>query len=250
MGKKASELIFLVISWLFGIYLLVIFHIERGFPPRIFPFNWEWLIIGIAIVLFLLPFVSKIKIGNIIEFEREVKRMKESISEFKMETRQTLSLISSSIRNIQNINLYNVPKLDDIKVADGEVERLLSPDKSSEAQNIRNELLDAEEDNIMILARIRIMLEQSLRKILGKKLEDRRIGEKEVKYLTARQLFDRFIIEYPEYIKMKEGFDYVIRICNAAIHGQRIPEDEANAAIDMSSRLIAVLKDPAGEHSL
>ena len=71
------------------------------------------------------------------------------------------------------------------------------------------ELLFAEEDNIMALVRTRIVLEQLLRKILGKKLKGKRFGEKEIKFLSANRLFRHFLNKYPRYKQMEEAFEYV-----------------------------------------
>lgn len=239
--------LFPTISWILGGYFFFVFHNICGFPLKIPTDEWSWIFLGLSVLFFLVPFAKRIKIGEFIEFEREIKNMKENISEFKTETRQSLSLISSSINtisNIQNIKIYNVG-VEKIKDADEKVADFLSPEASSEAISLKKELLFDEEDNITALARTRIILEQLLRKILGKKLKGKRFGEKETKYLSARQLFRHFLTEYPEYKEMTKAFEYVIRICNAAIHGQRIPEDEATAAFDMSSRIIAVLKNLA-----
>ena len=178
--------------------------------------------------------------------------MKENISEFKTETRQSLSLISSTVNtfsNVQEVKIYTLPGVEKIKEADEKVEDFLSSEISSKAQNMKRELIFGEEDNIMALARTRIILEQLLRKILGKKLRTRGSGEKEIKFLSASQLFRQFLKEYPDYKPLEEAFVYVIKICNAAVHGQKIPEDEASAAFEMSSKIIAALKELAGESS-
>ncbi len=250
MNKKFSDWTFLVISWISGGYLIYLFHYKRGFPPIIYPFDWDWIFLGLGILLLLFPFAKRIKIGKFVEFEREVRNIKDNISEFKTETRQSLSLISSTVNtisNVQEVKIYTVPGVEKIKEADEEVEGLLSPEISSKAQNMKQELILGEEDNIMALARTRIILEQLLRKILGKKLKTKRAGEKEIKFLSAGQLFRLFLKEYPDYKPLEKAFVYVIKICNAAIHGQKIPEDEASAAFEMSSKIIAALKELTGE---
>jgi len=35
-------------------------------------------------------------------------------------------------------------------------------------------------------------------------------------------------------------------MCNVAIHGQNIPEEEAKEALDLAAEIIAVLRDVAG----
>jgi uncharacterized membrane protein len=58
MDSKKAEMIFLVISWIFGIYFLIIFHINRGFPPKIYFFDWDLLFLCLGILLFLIPFAK------------------------------------------------------------------------------------------------------------------------------------------------------------------------------------------------
>jgi hypothetical protein len=87
-------------------------------------------------------------------------------------------------------------------------------------------------------------MEQILRKILDKRVDLLESGsKKDTKYFSIRSLFRAFIKEYPEKKPLEEPFNFVIRICNAAIHGQRIPEAEAREALNLAAEIIAVLED-------
>jgi len=105
-------------------------------------------------------------------------------------------------------------------------------------------LLD-EEETIMPLARTRILIEQLLRKILGKRLNVDDLNRKELRFLSARSLFYKFLELYPEKRELAEPFEYVIRVCNAAIHGQRVPPSDADIALDIGADIIAYLSDLA-----
>ncbi|MFQ5481070.1 MAG: hypothetical protein ACE5DW_07305, partial [Thermodesulfobacteriota bacterium] len=49
----------------------------------------------------------------------------------------------------------------------------------------------------------------------------------------ARSLFIEFIEKYPEYTKMFGSYDYILKVSNAAIHGQKIDIEHAQEALQM-----------------
>ena len=55
------------------------------------------------------------------------------------------------------------------------------------------------------------------------------------KFHTARSLFRTLVYREPKYQQMRSSFDYVLEVCNAAIHGQRIAKGVANEAIGMGA---------------
>jgi hypothetical protein len=62
------------------------------------------------------------------------------------------------------------------------------------------------------------------------------------KYLSIRSLFREFTELYPQYIGMHSSFDYVLKICNAAVHGQKISQDYAHEAMQMGFKMLDELK--------
>ena len=251
-NENNMEKAFGIVSWAISVYFFVVFHISAGFPPRDPVSTSDWLLLGVAGLFFVLPFVSRLKIGNAIEVERKVKEVQETVQEFKEETRNSLALLSNAITTVSNISntvTVSLPGIAELTAAKKGVEEIgrrenIFPD----ARRIREELLLLDDEStILPLARVRIRIEQLLRQILQKRLQTSNLREKEVKYLSARRLFQRFLEEYPEYESLAPAFDYVIRVCNAAVHGQRVLFDEAREALDMGAEIIALLSRVAAE---
>jgi hypothetical protein len=65
--------------------------------------------------------------------------------------------------------------------------------------------------------------------------------------MGARQLFDLFLREHPDMSYLRRSFDYVTQICNAAIHAQHVPEEQAEEALALGAQIIAVLNDISGQ---
>ena len=54
-----------------------------------------------------------------------------------------------------------------------------------------------------------------------------------------------FIHEYEEYAYLLKPFLYVTRVCNAAIHAQKVSEQQAEEALALAAQIIAVLQEIA-----
>ena len=93
------------------------------------------------------------------------------------------------------------------------------------------------------LARLRMDLERELRRVLGRRLAIDDPSRMRGRFLSARSLFGQLAAVVPRYGHMRESFDYLLQVCNAAIHGQRIPEDVAHEAIDMGLRMLRELEN-------
>ncbi len=206
----------------------------------------DWIIFGVALFLFLFPFLKRIKFGEYFEVEREIKEIRDDVGEFKSEIRQTFMLLSTTMSNLTStVNVNFLPGLRELEIAQEKVREVSKDETSSQAQVIKQELLLDDEDTIMPLARTRIRIEQLLRRILDKRQSTTKIGQRDIRYSSARALFRDFISEYPQYESLEEGFNYVSQVCNAGIHGQRIPAGDASSALDLGSQIIAVLNEIA-----
>jgi hypothetical protein len=88
------------VSWAASAYFGSGFFFAVGFPPK------EELLINhamsvIACLLFLfLPFLKRVKIGKILELEREVGKTKDDVREFKSEMRSSLALLSTNVNTM------------------------------------------------------------------------------------------------------------------------------------------------------
>lgn len=176
------------------------------------------------------------------------KKYKEDVKQFKEETRATLatyttlvSTISNAVNQTVNVNL---PGRAEANEAKQELETTLKtkPERSEIEEKI-DLFLEAEDSDLnYALARLRMQLEKELRRILGKRTETTFPAEENLKFLSARSLFSQFIGKYPNYRGMGSSFDYVLKICNAAIHGQFIPEGYAHEALSMGFRMLTELR--------
>ena len=245
-GMSNIEKAFVVVSWLISLYFFIVFHTSAGFPPKSPISSSSWVLLGMSGIFFVLPFVSRLRIGNAIEFERKVREVENQVKEFKEETRNSLALISNAVTTISNIsNTFTVslPGVAELTAAKEGVQAVEQHESiSSDARRIKEELLFLDDEStILPLARVRIRIEQLLRQILQKRLKTSNLRDREIKFLSARRLFQRFLEEYPQYQSLAPAFDYVIRVCNAAVHGQKVPFDEAEEALNMGAEIIALL---------
>ena len=62
------------------------------------------------------------------------------------------------------------------------------------------------------------------------------------RFLSVRSLFREFTKLFPEYTGMHGSFDYILKICNAAIHGQKISSGHAQEALQMGFKMLDELK--------
>lgn len=105
----------LVASWLLAILFLWGYLKHFGFPPSA-PKSWAELVyVGILFLLILLPFFSRIKIGKILEVERQVSKTKDELDSFKLETRQMITAVTSVVgmAKAQSIVNIGVPSSED-----------------------------------------------------------------------------------------------------------------------------------------
>ena len=66
------------------------------------------------------------------------------------------------------------------------------------------------------------------------------------RFLSTRTLFTQFIQLLPGYERLQTSVDYVLRICNAAIHGQVVPDGHAQANLTHQSVIKATKLELVG----
>lgn len=84
-------------------------------------------------------------------------------------------------------------------------------------------------------------LERKLREILGKRTVTSDPSNMKGGFLSARQLFREFVERYPKYKGMHSSFDYILKVCNAAIHGQQVLDGHGIEALYMGLKMLAEL---------
>ena len=233
-------------SWLVSFYFLIGFVANVGFPPD------RKLLIGDAIYVLLwlfflfLPFFTKIKIGTFLELEREVARAKEELKEFKAEVRNSMSVLSTNVNTIGGMTnqvTVNIPGLAELRAARQIVEAKAPLEAQQTAQQVEERILLQSEDTILALARTRIDIERLLRTILGGRTSLNPNREGALKFAGINQLFDLFTSQNEQFAYLTKPFRYVTQVCNAAIHAQRVSDDQAQEALALGAQVIAVLKE-------
>ena len=224
--------------------LILLAFYAVGFPPEKELNPSAITLLVFSAFFFLLPIAKKMSIGKLLTYEKEVAKVKEEVGEFKSETREFLGIYSNMITAISNtvsqtVNV-NLPGKEQVKEAKEELNSTLKENESPET--IEDELeaylnLSGNDVNFA-LARLRMELERALREILGRRTQTADPSAMKSKYLSARQLFRELVEQYPDYRGLHSSFDYILKVCNAAIHGQKISEGHAHEAIYMGLKML------------
>ena len=238
------------LSWLISFYFLLGFVVKMGFPPSSPMTATEGTYLFLWLFFLFLPFFKKVKIGKLLELERDVQQAKEEVKQLREQVQNNFSVMASSISTISNLSNHvtvNLPGELAAQKAKQELEKGASPESSQAIEDIKNELILEDEDTIMSLARTRIRIEYLLRSILNKRTEVRKFGDRPVKLMGLPQLAREFVSAYPDLQHMESSLSYVNKVCSAAIHAQLLPPGYAEEALDMGARIIAVLSNMKGD---
>lgn len=245
--------IFGLVCRLIAAYFLVSALSAIGYPPARDVGSGPLTLLFIGLFLFLLPKASKISIGKLLTFEKEVAQIKSEVQDFKVETRELMSVYSNIVTAISNtVNnsvTVNFPGAEERQKAQEDLNASIS--KAGTAKNINEEvdnyILSAGGDINFALAKLRMDLEKELRHILGKRTESTDLNQ--VKgYLSARQLFRQLVNKHPRYEQMHSSYDYILKACNAAIHGQKIPDGYGEEALYMGLKMLSEFRSLNGPH--
>jgi len=111
MKKKSDEKfwIFLVPSWILSGFFFLIFIKNAGWPPRTPVTINDIAYLIVSFIFFVVPFISSMKLGKLIEFERKLNETREDMYYFKNDTRQmfaAFSAVSTTARSV--LNVYSV----------------------------------------------------------------------------------------------------------------------------------------------
>ena len=256
--KNWKEFIFFILTWGIGwtLFFNVISVIISDQPDKILSAHWT--IFYTSIFLLLLPFVSKIALGSILNVERDLKQTKTDFKDFRSTTQNQFQFLISNLNYLSqnlsnNISIINqIPSAERLK----EENELFKnpeegqPEHSSEAEKIKTELNDelkfveSDEEWIWIfnLLKIRVQMEQFLRDLLRKRTSVAESSDLEIKYYSLRQLFDMYLEKYPKAINEKSPFLLFNSVANAAIHGQVISDQQYNEARKLGIKVLRNIK--------
>jgi hypothetical protein len=237
------------LSWLISFYFLLGFVMKMGFPPSSPMTATEGTYLFLWLFFIFLPFFKKIKIGKILELERDVQQAKEEVKQLRDQVQNNFAVMASSISTISNLSNHitvNLPGELAAQKAKQELEKGTQPESSQAIEDIKNELILEDEDTIMSLARTRIRIEYLMRSILNKRTKVSRFGERPVRLMGLPQLAKELVATNPDLQHLEGSLSYVNKVCSAAIHAQLLPPGYAEEALDMGARIIAVLSKLQG----
>jgi hypothetical protein len=230
------------------VYFSYIFHKFNGFPPDKELTSTSITYLVLSLFFFLLPFAQKLKLGSFLEYEAKIERLNTDVKEFKEEVRQFIQLQNNLINTVsnslnQNIHI-SVPGMKEVQAAKEELNETIPETQDSDSIERKIDAYLATEglDLTFALAKLRIDLEKELRRILGMRTETNDPLEMKQAFLSAGALFRKFISKYPKYSGMGSSFDYILKICNAALHGQSISIGHSHEALHMGFRMLEELK--------
>ncbi|WP_156792269.1 hypothetical protein [Desulfotalea psychrophila] len=228
--------------------LILLAFYSIGIPPEKDLNPSAIMLLVFSAFFFLLPIAKKMSIGRLLTYEKQVEKVKTEVSEFKTETREFLGIYSNMITAISNtvnqtVNV-NLPGQAEAQQAKEDLDA--SIEKPEEASTIEKSvstfIREADGDFNFALAKLRMEIEKSLREALRKRTITADPHAMKGTFLSARQLFRQFTIQYPKYENMRSSFDYILKVCNAAIHGQQVSERYAHEAIYMGTRMLKEIK--------
>ena len=232
-----------------GGYCVWALHLHVGFPPTGNLTFTAVTYLALAVFFAIHPYARRLKVGKLIEYEAKVEQVQADLRVVRSETREMLNAVSILANAVSvGVNqqvVVSVPSLEAVRSAREELLPALAHSSEPASQEERIlEYLGAGESNVhYALARLRMDLERELRRVLGKRLDVDDPSRTRRRFLSARSLFRQLEQLVPRYGIMRESFDYLLQVCNAAIHGQRIPEDVAHEAIDMGLRMLRELEN-------
>ena len=248
ISKHWKTVLLFIICWGIGFYTLRVSAIRID-PDQ--TKDVDGLIVFLlvfSIGLILLPFLKSLKIGKIIELEREIEETKQELKETKTELKQSVSLalatVNTSINSLNNSINITIPGVDEMKK---ELERLQAQKASISENTLEQELDEIVEKNEgdlnFALAKTRMEIERLMRKILKRRASISEKTNQDIKFLTLSKLFRLLTEDYTDFKQYYPSFKYVQSVCNAAIHGQKVSYEQAEEALQLGIVIINELKE-------
>lgn len=250
MWNKVKEVLlfdaFPLLCRLIGSGLLLLALYGLGFPPKDDIGSSQVVLLIFATFFLLVPVAKKISLGKWLSFESELEKVRGDVSEFKSETRQYLSVYSNMVNAISNtvnqtVNVH-LPGQVEAQEAKDDLQSTLGEEPLNTLNQADEYLSSSGNDINFALARLRMDLERRLREILGRRITTSAPQDMKGQFLSARNLFKQLTKENPKYQGMQTSFDYVLKVCNAAIHGQNIFDGHGLEAINIGLRILNELE--------
>ena len=137
--------LFLVPSWVLSGFFFLIFLKNSGWLPKTPDTINDLAYLIVSFVFLVLPFISSMKLGKLLEFERKLKETREDMDYFKNDMRQmvaTISAASSTSKVVINYGDISAEKLKELESkaepkALGKVQELEPEDKPKTAIELK-----------------------------------------------------------------------------------------------------------------
>jgi hypothetical protein len=245
MNENIKIWTFSFISWGFGLTFLLMGFINLGINTEsVNLLKFLLILIGFSLIIF--PFISKLKIGNLLELERKIESNNAELSEFKSFVSSSLNILSTNMNSIKNDVKFELhfPTFNELKNLTKQIEdRNNSNSLNEKVESNKIELQQETTDKTWALIKTRIDIEKKLRLLLGKKTQAKSFTAKEIKFLSLDYLIRTFIESNPGVIDIKESFDYYRRIVNSVIHGQIVDDIYIDEAIELGVQLKTLIEN-------
>lgn len=242
-----------ILSGIASLYFLWAVHLHVGFPP-INPLTpTSFIYLALFVFFFVAPFVQRLRLGRLIEFEAKVEEVRTDMKEVRTETRELISTVSAVATAISaSVNqsvVLNFPSSEWAQAAREEMSSALgdTPELPGHEDDTQEYMDLITSDPNFALARLRMDIERELRRILGKRTSTEDPSKLRGRLLSARSLFRTLSSQNDKYQQMRSSFDYVLEACNAAIHGQRIADGVAKEAVGIGLKILRELKSEEGQ---
>ena len=200
--------------------------------------------LALFVFFLVLPIARRFKFSNFIEFESKVEQVRAEVKEVRTETRElvsTVSNVASAISaSMRQTVVVNVPNAIEAKVAQADMEKAQTSSPKTRRRPDVQDFLQAYDSDIHYgLARLRMDLEREIRTAV----EDLSTGEWRERHWneSIRSMFRRLVSSDNRYATMKRPLDFVLKVCNAAVHGQTVEEDVAYEAVEIGLRILEEL---------
>ena len=241
-----------VLSVLASLYFLWVVHQYVSFPPTKPLTATSATYLALFVFFLAAPFVQRLRLGSLIQFEAKIEEVKSEVNEVRTETRELISTVSAVATavsaSVKQSVVVNFPSPEWAQAAREEMSTAFgdAPEPAEQDDDSREYMDLTVSDPNFALARLRMDIEGELRRILGERLSTDVPSKIRGRFLSARSLFRILASADPKYQQIRSSFDYVLEACNAAIHGQRISDGVANEAVGMGLRILRELKREEG----
>ncbi|KJV30048.1 hypothetical protein [Luteibacter yeojuensis] len=230
--------------WILATYLFTGMASEAGFPPNVDFLEKHSLLLGLLVLLYTVPFLSKIKVGALLELERSVERAEKDLSEFKSQVASQLSVLSTSVNTISTVSnslTVNIPGVQTLREAQDMIAEESRVEAKEPSPGDRD--LAGSDERVFALVKARIDVEGALRRVL-KRPAARADPNGGTRYSSVTKLFNEFLSLRPDAAYLKRPMGYFMEICGAVIHAQQITPAQAEEALALGEQIREVIEAP------